>query len=192
MKAYLVAPLAAIVISASAFALTAAAASDDQMSGPAMMERMQHWAADREAVLDANLAGMKAGLKLTADQEKLWGPFEGTVRDAAKARMENMQKMMEMRQHGERLSPVDRLEAMADHMSQGAAELKKIADSAKPLFASLDETQKRSFGLLGRAMLMPGRAHGGMMMMMPGRGAGGMGPGGRDREDDDGGPNEQE
>ncbi len=40
------------------------------------MERMQRWAADREAVLEAKLTGMKAGLKLTADQEKLWGRFE--------------------------------------------------------------------------------------------------------------------
>ena len=56
---------------------------------PAGMERMQHWAADHEALLDANLAGMKAGLKLTPDQEKLWGPFETVVRDAAKTRMEN-------------------------------------------------------------------------------------------------------
>jgi hypothetical protein len=186
MKAYLIAPLAAIVVSASAFALTAAAATDDQSSGPAMMERMQHWAADREAVLDAKLAGMKAGLKLSADQEKLWGPFETAVRDAAKERMENMKKMMETRERGERHSPVDRLEAMADRLSKGAAELKTIADSAKPLFAGLDETQKRNFGLLGRAMLMPAHGPGGMMMMHAG-GPGGMGPWRHDREDDDGG-----
>ena len=52
------------------------------------MERMQHWTADREAVFDAKLIGMKAELKLTADQEKLWGPFEAAVQNAAKARME--------------------------------------------------------------------------------------------------------
>ena len=32
-------------------------------------------------------------------------------------------------------SPVDRLEAMADRLSEGAAALKKIADTAKPLYA---------------------------------------------------------
>jgi hypothetical protein len=191
MKAYLFAPLAAIVMSASAFALTAAAATDRQSAGPAMMERMQHWAADHETVLDAKLAGMKAGLKLTADQDKLWAPFEAAVRDAAKARMDNMQKMMEMRVHGERLSPIDRLEAMADRMSQGAAELKMIANSARPLFASLDDGQKRNFGLLGRAMLTPGRGDGGMMMT-PGRGPGGMGLGSQDREGGGGGPDQQE
>ena len=191
MKAYLFAPLAAIVMSASAFALTAAAATDRQSAGAAMMERMQHWAADRETVLDAKLAGMKAGLKLTADQDKLWAPFEAAVRDAAKARMDNMQKMMDLREHGERLSPIDRLEAMADRMSQGAAELKMIANSARPLFASLDDAQKRDFGLLGRALLAPGRGDG-AMMMTPGRGPGEMGLGSQDREGGGGGPDQQE
>ena len=53
---------------------------------------MQRSAAADEALLDARLAGMKAGLKLTPDQEKLWGPFEAAVRDASKAHMEAMQK----------------------------------------------------------------------------------------------------
>ena len=50
-------------------------------------ERVQRWAADRETMLDAKLAGMKAGLQLTPDQEKLWSPFESAVKDAAKARL---------------------------------------------------------------------------------------------------------
>ena len=64
-------------VSAPAFAL---AAEGDQQSSRG--ERMQQWAADRETMLDAKLAGMKAGLGLTADQEKLWGPFESAVKDA--------------------------------------------------------------------------------------------------------------
>jgi len=148
----LVAPLTVVAVCGLPFA--ASAASDDQ---PAGMERMQHWAADREAVLEAKLIGMKAGLKLTADQEKLWGPFESAVRDSAKMRMDAMQEMMEARDHGERMSPVDRLGAMADHLAKAAASLKTIADAAKPLYDSLDDSQKHSFSALGR-MLMPERA----------------------------------
>jgi hypothetical protein len=59
---------------------------------------MQHWAVDREALLDAKLGGLKAGLRLTPDQEKLWPPFESAVRDAAQMRMEHMQAMMERMQ----------------------------------------------------------------------------------------------
>ena len=97
---------------------------------------MQHWAADRETMLDAKLAGMKAGLGLTTDQEKLWGPFESAVKDADKSRMDAMGQMMRMRAQGERMSPIDHLEAMADRLSQGATNVKKIADAAKPLYDS--------------------------------------------------------
>ncbi len=63
---------ATLAVSGSAFALAAAAESDQ----PSHAERMRHWAADRETMLDAKLAGMKAGLQLTSDQDKLWVPFE--------------------------------------------------------------------------------------------------------------------
>ena len=159
MKRTLLAALAALSVSASSFAL---AAEGDQQSSRA--ERMQQWAADRETMLDAKLAGMKAGLQLTPDQEKLWSPFESAVKDAAKSRMDAMGQMMRMRAQGERMSPIDHLEAMADRLSQGATNVKKIADAAKPLYDSLDESQKHKFGMLGR-MLMPERSRFAMDMM---------------------------
>ena len=160
------------------------------------MDRMQHWAADHEALLDARLAGLKAVLKLTADQDKLWTPFEAAVRDAAKMRMEQMKAMMDRMQKmretmgqdnsgtkdmgptGQEASPVDRLETLAQRMSERGAALEKVADTAKPLYAGLDDTQKRLFGLLGREMLMMGHGHGGMGMM--GRMGMGMMGGGRE------------
>ena len=51
---------------------------------------------------DAKLAGMKAGLGLTADQEKLWAPLEFAVKDADKSRIDAMAEMMRMRSQGER------------------------------------------------------------------------------------------
>jgi zinc resistance-associated protein len=153
-------PLTIAVV--SAFALPAVAATANEPNGQQGMERMQHWAADREMVLDAKLAGMKAELKLNPDQEKLWGPFETAVQNAAKARMEDMQQMMGARD--ERMSPIDRLDAMANHLSKAAADVKQVADTAKPLYASLDETQKHEFATLGR-MLMPERARFAMEMM---------------------------
>ncbi len=117
---------------------------------------MQRRAAAEETLLDARLAGMKAGLKLTHDQEKLWGPLETAVRDASKARMEAEQRMAEMRQ-GEWLSPVDRPEAKADRVAKRTSELKAIDDGAKPLFDSLDPAQKSDLELLGRAMFASAR-----------------------------------
>jgi hypothetical protein len=159
MKRTFVAALATVFVATSAFAI---AAEGDQQSSRA--ERMQQWAADRETMLDAKLAGMKAGLGLTADQEKLWGPFESAVKDAGKSHIDAMGQMMRMRAQGERMSPIDHLEAMADRLSQGATNVKKIADAAKPLYDSLDESQKHKFGMLGR-MLMPERSRFAMDMM---------------------------
>jgi hypothetical protein len=157
---------------------------------------MQRWAADHEALLDAKLAGLKAGLRLTSDQDQLWPPFETAVRDAAKLHMEQMkcmmdrmQKMREMMRSmqksedmkdieaaGPAVSPIDRLEAMAQRMSDRGAALKKVADAARPLYASLDDSQKRRFVLLGRELFMMGRGHPGMEMMRGERGMmGGMG-----------------
>ena len=153
---------------------------------------MQHWEAYREAMLDAKLAGLKAGLRLTPDQEKLWGPFESAIRDVAKMRMAHMQDMMErmarMRQmgemgmgmgmeEGEAMSPVERLERMASHLTQAGAALQKVADAAKPLYASLDEEQRRMFGFLAREMMMMGHGPGGMGPWSHG----GMGPLGHHR-----------
>jgi LTXXQ motif family protein len=159
MKRTLVAALVAGSLFAPTFAL---AAEGDQQASRA--ERMQQWAADRATMLDAKLAGMKAGLGLTNDQEKLWGPFESAVKDADKSRMDAMGQMMRMHAQGEGVSPVDRLAAMSDRLSQGAANVKKIADAAKPLYDSLDASQKHKFGMLGR-MLMPERSRFAMDMM---------------------------
>ena len=124
----------------------ALAAAGDPPPPPAMGSHMDHG-----FMLDAKLAGMKAALKLTADQEKLWTPFEAAVRDIAKANEEQWRKMREMRdaeKPGERPSPIEHMLMMSDHLTQGAAELKQVADAAKPLYDSLDDGQKHHFGPL--------------------------------------------
>jgi hypothetical protein len=148
------------------------------------MERMQHWADDHEAMLDAKVAGLRAGLRLTSDQEKLWPPFETAIRDAAKLHMEQMKSMMERMQKmheammqgesGEAVSPIDRLEAMGQGMSARGAAIEKVAEAGKPLYASLDDSQKRRFVMLGRALFMMGHGHQGMEMMRGMMGGGAM------------------
>ena len=160
MKPTLIAASAALGFWVCALGPNLASAEDNQP--PTRADRMRHMAEDRRIMLDAKLAGMKAGLQLTPDQEKLWAPFESAVKDAAKARMDAMGQMMQAHERGERMSPVDHLEAMADHMSRAAEDTRKVADAAKPFYASLDDSQKHKFGMLGR-MLMPEHAE--MMMM---------------------------
>ena len=136
---------AGAAVSASCFTITAAAQNDQQ---PTHAELVQRWA---EAALDAQLKGMKTSLRLTADQEKDWGSFESAVRDSANARTVALQK-----EQGNNLSPMDRLNAKAERLTQGSANLETIVEAAKPLYLSLDETQKHTFITLGR-MLVPER-----------------------------------
>ena len=153
MKRILIGALAAVALSVSPFALRAAAAAGDQAAEAASSERSQHWAADHRAMMDARLGGMKEALKPTAAQYPLWEVFESAVRNADNARMDDMREMTETR---ERVSPVERLDAMAGRLGRRAAEIKSIAEAAKPFYASLDETQKRNFAMLGREMLTTG------------------------------------
>src|SRR3979490_73369 len=52
------------------------------------MGEMRMGPEDRAAFPDARIAAVKAGLKLTPDQEKLWPPVETAVRDFAKLRID--------------------------------------------------------------------------------------------------------
>jgi hypothetical protein len=153
VKRILLGALTAVVLSVSSFALTAAVAAGDQSAEAARAERMQHWAADHQLMMDARLGGMKEALKPTANQYPLWELFESAVRNADNSRMDDMREMIQNR---ERMSPVERLDAMSARMARRAAELKTIAEAAKPFYASLDDTQKHNFGMLGREMLMAG------------------------------------
>ena len=133
---------------------------------------------DMRAFVEAHIAAIHAGLKLSADQEKLWPPVETALRNLAILHLSHMQ---EMRQTGGMTAndPVGRLRTMADHMSQGSDAMRKLADAAAPLHATLDEAQKRRLPVLIR-MGRRGMMGWGMM----GTGAG-MVPGGSDGADND-------
>ncbi|MDO8978025.1 MAG: Spy/CpxP family protein refolding chaperone [Afipia sp.] len=123
---------------------------------------------DRAAFADAKIAAVKAGLKLTPDQEKMWPPVEAAVRDFAKQRIamanarasEREARRAERDQKGSQDSkpatadqtrdPMARLRDRADRMAETAAGLKKIADAADPLYKSLDDGQKRRLTMLTR------------------------------------------
>ncbi len=55
---------------------------------------MRMSAEDRAAFADARIAAVNAGLKLNADQEKLWPPVETAVRDFAKLRIDRANARM--------------------------------------------------------------------------------------------------
>src|SRR5277367_3971834 len=78
---------------------------------------------DRAAFVDARIAAVHAGLKLTPDQEKLWPPVEGAVRDFAKLRMDRANARMDTKSDNSKPDdaqkpddPVARLRGRADDM----------------------------------------------------------------------------
>jgi hypothetical protein len=134
------------------------------------------------AFADARIAAIKAGLKLTPDQEKNWSAFESGYRNLAKLRADRMaarreawrqrregraqdrdgQDRGEARDQGAAGNApagnmaagtmVERMQRRADAMTKSAAALKQFADAAVPLYQSLDDAQKRRFGFLTRFM----------------------------------------
>jgi hypothetical protein len=143
---------------------------------------MRPSAEDVSAFTDARIAGLKAGLKLNAEQEKHWPAVETAIRDLAKARADRRASMMdrmsermserrEARRNGgdnaQRPAPdaIGRLRQGADAMTTRAASLKKLADASEPLYNSLDDAQKRRFAVLlhegqrGGAVLLHMRGH---------------------------------
>lgn len=107
---------------------------------------------DRAAFADARIAAVHAGLKLTADQEKLWPPVETAVREFSKLRIDRANARMNAPQGDAGAQkpddPVARLRERADNMSASAAAMKKIADAADPLYKTLDDGQKRRLAVL--------------------------------------------
>ena len=119
---------------------------------PWFHEHMRLSPEDRAAFVDARIAAVHAGLKLTPDQEKLWPPVETAVRDFAKLRLDraNARMKAENDQQDQQKpdDPVARLRERADKMAASAAAMKKIADAADPLYKTLDDGQKRRLTLL--------------------------------------------
>jgi zinc resistance-associated protein len=117
--------------------------------------RWQMSADDLNALAEARLAALKAGLVLTPEQEKNWPAFEQAARDLAKLRRE----FREARRNAQPAAdPAERLRRRAIAMADTGAALKKLADTIEPLYKSLDDNQKRRFGMLSRF----GRWSGGM------------------------------
>jgi LTXXQ motif family protein len=96
----------------------------------AELQRMQE---SQSVLIDAHLADMKAGLKLTEEQAKNWAAFESAVHDAAKGKADRWRQARELVERGERPSPSERMSTMADHLEKSGAELKAVVDAAKPV-----------------------------------------------------------
>jgi zinc resistance-associated protein len=124
-----------------------------QREGRDFGRRWQPNAEDMRAFGEARLAALKAGLALTAEQEKNWPAFEQAARELGKLRMDRMAAMRNVQPGAD---PVERLRQRATRMTDTGAALKKLADATDPLYKSLDDNQKRRFAMLSH-FTGPGR-----------------------------------
>jgi hypothetical protein len=146
MKKFAIAGIAALAIAGST------AVYAQYQHRPWFHEHMRMNPEDRAALTDARIAAVKAGLKLTPDQEKLWPPVEAAVRDLAKLRIDRANARMNAGRDSQDAQkpddPVARLRERADAMAATAAAMKKTADVADPLYKTLDDGQKRRLAIL--------------------------------------------
>jgi hypothetical protein len=134
---------AAAVISSSSLVFA------DQMCDRDGASRWQPSAADIKAFTDARVAALKAGLELTAEQEKNWPAVEAAIRDMAKARADRMVAHANEQPPSD---PVEDLHQRAERLGTVATGLKKLADAEELLYKSLDDAQKQRFEILMRAI----------------------------------------
>ncbi len=125
--------------------------------GPAFREgRPAMSPSDMDAFTDARIAALHAGLKLNAEQEKMWPPVEDAIRGLAKQRREardaRRDRYASAREQGPDRDIPGALRFMADRQAASAETLRKLADAAEPLYRSLDDGQKRRMAVLARGL----------------------------------------
>jgi hypothetical protein len=141
----------AVLAATAALAIAGSGIAHAQDQSP-RAEKAQRWrpsAEDRGALVDGRVAGLKAALKLTPEQEKNWPAVEQAIRDLAKQRGD---RRAERRDAPRASDPIERLRRRADRMTERAAGLKQLADASAPLYQSLDEDQKQRMAFLVRGM----------------------------------------
>jgi hypothetical protein len=172
MKRTIIAATAAALLGGVTFGVAAPKPGGPEHSRPSA-EQMAEFAG---AMSDARIAALKAGLRLTAEQEKLWPAVENALQEAAKERMENRAERRAERadrSKDERPDMIERLRAQADGMVERGQMMKKVADAAAPLYDALDEAQQRRFAILFKQVEHPRMADG---RHGPGRDGKGHGP----------------
>jgi len=141
-----------VVMAVTALTLLASAAvyAQQRPAGPEFGRNAQTRVEDRAAFLDARLAAIHAGLRLSPDQEKSWPAFEQAYRDLAALRAQRRQAQRDGQRGSQMSDPIQRAQRGAEALAARSAALKHYADAAAPLYQSLDDNQKRRFAVLSR------------------------------------------
>jgi hypothetical protein len=109
---------------------------------------------------EARIAQLKVDLNLTADQEKNWASFASAMQDMTVKQAKRRTEMRNERSQRESTGTVgdstrredtgtvdvlDEVRKHADSQIERSNDRKKFADAAQPLYATLNDQQKRRF-----------------------------------------------
>ena len=150
--------LKSVIAGLAALTIVGANLATAQPAPPADAPRYRPTPDDAAAMTEARIAGLRAGLKLTAAQEKHWPAVEAALRDLAKQRTDRVAER-QARPRGDaaqRPDAIERLRRGATALGSRVAAMNKLADAAEPLYKSLDEGQKHRFAMLLRMGDGPG------------------------------------
>jgi hypothetical protein len=152
-----------VVIGATALTLLASAVvyAQQRPAQPDFGRGTQARMEDRAAFLDARIAALHAGLRLSPDQEKSWPGFEQAYRDLAVLRPQRAEGQGDRQRLGQNgpgdrqrtaqmVDPIQRAQRGADALAARSTALKHYADAAAPLYQTFDNGQKRRFAILSR------------------------------------------
>lgn len=138
---------AAVLASAGTYALaqapapTTPPAASQEQARPELRRGLSQDEFNR--LVDARVAAIKAGLKLSSDQERLWGPVETAIRTSASERYTRMQQFRENRDQRGNMDFMQRLEQRNSMVNQGAQRSATLTTALRPLWDSFSEDQKR-------------------------------------------------
>jgi hypothetical protein len=94
-------------------------------------------------LVDSRIAAIKAGLKLSADQDRLWAPVETAIRANATERYSRFQQRRETRDQRRSMDFMQRLEQRGTMMTENAQRTSAVATALRPLWDTFSEDQKR-------------------------------------------------
>ncbi|WP_052003090.1 Spy/CpxP family protein refolding chaperone [Microvirga sp. BSC39] len=97
---------------------------------------------DFNRLVDARIASIRAGLKLSADQERLWAPVESAIRTSAGERFTRMQERPS-RDERRSMDFMQRLERRSAMVTERAQRSTAVTTALRPLWDTFTEDQKR-------------------------------------------------
>ena len=152
-KKVLVLSTAAMLVGSAAVAQQTQQQNSDVRDGRASFQPWRPSADDFAAFTDARVAALKAGLRLTPDQDKNWPAFEQAYRNLAKLRAQRFAANRDAAAAPADQGLVDRLQRRADSITQFGTALQDLAKATRPLYQGLDDGQKHRFVAITRFMM---------------------------------------